>query len=81
MQYALDNLFTVEAGMRDERVPKAMFLYFYKANPEDNVRAALEEARRRGIQVSVLCFLFLIQIWWQHKCKDDYIGKSNLCQT
>lgn len=60
MQYALDNLFTVEAGMRDKRVPKGIFLFFHKSLPQDDVTKVSAEARRRGIEVNTSGFLLAV---------------------
>lgn len=52
IQYALDNLLTTEAGMRDSRVPKFITVATNR-NPDDDTTEAVAEARRRGILVSV----------------------------
>lgn len=52
MRYALDNLLTPEAGMRDSRVPRAITV-FTDSNSDDDIKAVAEEARKRGILVRV----------------------------
>lgn len=51
IQYAIDNLLTTEAGMRENRVPKIIIIKTDR-NAEDDFEQAVEEARKRGIIVS-----------------------------
>lgn len=52
IQYALDNILTPEAGMRDNRAPKGLGIITNTNPSEDAIGPALE-ARRRGIIVRV----------------------------
>lgn len=46
----MENLLTTEAGMRDDRVEKGIDLHL-NVNPDDDAKAAADEARRRGYEV------------------------------
>lgn len=58
IQYALENIFTTEAGMRDSRVPKSLGI-ITNTNPSADGIGPAEEARRRGIKVRFIPFVCL----------------------
>lgn len=58
IQYALDNMLTTEAGMRDDRVPKVIFITT-DSNPDDDAVSAANEARRRGYTVNNTYFTYV----------------------
>lgn len=50
IRYAMANLLTPESGIRDDRVQKDIDVYL-NTNPDDDVKAAADEAGRNGIVV------------------------------
>nr|CAB3263575.1 transmembrane matrix receptor MUP-4-like [Phallusia mammillata] len=52
IKYALDNMLTPEAGLRDSRVPKGISL-LTNTNSDDEVKEISDEVRRRGFWLEI----------------------------